>query len=82
MASFLSFQTYGETSDEPYIEQKKQCLYYETNMSVKRIKEIAVDVKISKTIGDRTGRRRTTTTVVVCIHFLSKYTSLLNTLMH
>lgn len=39
-------------------------------MTVKRIKEIAVDVKISKSAGDPTvaaGRRRTTTTVVVRI---------------
>lgn len=34
-------------------------------MSTKRIKEIAVDVKISKSTGERTGRRRTTTTIVV-----------------
>lgn len=40
-------------------------------MTVKRIKEIAVDVKISKSASDPTGtagRRRTTTTVVVRIY--------------
>lgn len=66
IAHFTDY-TYGETSDGPYIELKKQCLYYETQMTPKRIKEIAVDVKISKSLGDRTvlaGRRRTITTVV------------------
>lgn len=61
---FVHFQTYGETSDASYIQQKKQCLFYETNVTAKRIKDIAVDVKISKATGERTGRRRTTTTVV------------------
>lgn len=66
----ISPQTYGETSDASYIELKKQCLYYTTHLSAKRIKEIAVDVKISKAAGDRTvtaGRRRSNTTVVVRI---------------
>lgn len=63
----MYFQTYGESSQASYIELKRQCLYYETNMTVKRIKEVAVDVKISKSSGERTGRRRTITTVVVSI---------------
>lgn len=34
-------------------------------MTAERIKEIAVDVKISKSTGERTGRRRSITAVVV-----------------
>lgn len=45
-------------------------------MTAKRIKEIAVDVKISKSASDPTvtaGRRRTITTVVVSILALFDY---------
>ncbi|XP_055299867.1 uncharacterized protein LOC129567237 isoform X2 [Sitodiplosis mosellana] len=63
IAHFTDY-TYGESSEATYIELKKQCLHHETNLPLKRIKDIAVDVKISKSTGERTGRRRTTTTVV------------------
>lgn len=61
----FSLQSYGDSSDADYIEQKEQCLVYRTSLTPKGIKEIAVDVKVSRTIGDRVGRRRAVTTIVV-----------------
>lgn len=62
-------QSYGDSSDAEYIEQKEQCLVYRTNWTPKRIREIAVDVKVTRTTGERVGRRRAVTTISVCISF-------------
>lgn len=56
-------QVYGASSDADYIESKKQCLTVEKNELAKKIKELAVDIKIYKTPGSHSVRRKNITTI-------------------
>lgn len=67
------FQVYSDSTDASYIEQKRQCLYHETNISPNPM--ISVDVTILKSTGNRVGRRSTTTTIMV---IWTRFVSFLN----
>lgn len=62
---FAISKVYGSSSDAAYIEDNKQCLHLESSRKAKKLKEIAVDVKIMKTTRPTNNRRTNVTNISV-----------------